>query len=136
MNVVRAYALQPAIRAVVTIASASARNGAEFPLYAASKGAVVTYTKHLALELARYGATANSLSPGGVLTASNAPVIDNPTLWAEALQESLLGKWATPQEVAQWAYFLAVINRSMTGEDVLVDNGEMLRSHFVWPTQE
>ena len=130
---VEQYAMQPDIKAVVTVASASAHNGAEFPLYSASKGGVLAYTKNVALRLARYGAVANSISPGGVLTQSNAPVLDNPTLRSQAISESLLGKWATPDEIAQWIYFLAVVNRSATGQDILVDNGEMLRSNFVWP---
>lgn len=134
-RVVERYAFHPAIRAVVNVASASARNGSEFALYAASKGGVVSYTKNVALRLAPYGATANTLSPGGVLTASNDPVLSDPLLRKEALAESLLGKWATPEEIAEWAYFLAAVNKSMTGEDVLVDNGEMVKSHFVWPKQ-
>ena len=67
------------------------------------------------------------------MTESNAPVLNDPTLRNEALNESLLKKWATPEEIAEWAFFLTVVNRSMTGEDVLVDNGEQLRSRFVWP---
>lgn len=130
------YAFTPAIRAVVNIASASARNGAEFPEYVASKAGVVAYTKNAALRLASYGATCNSLSPGGVYTRSNAPVLENEALRAAAIGESLLGKWAEPREIAEWAYFLAAVNKSMTGEDVLVDNGEMLKSNFVWPKRE
>ena len=127
------YAYQDAIRAVVNIASASAANGAEFPFYVASKGGVVSYTKNAALRLAPFGATANCLSPGGVLTASNDPVLKDDNLFREALSESLLGKWATVEEIADWTYFLAVNNRSMTGENIVVDNGEMMKSHFVWP---
>ena len=133
IRTVEKYAFTPAIRAVVNVASASATNGAEFPMYSASKGGVVTYTKNAALRLAPYGATCNSLSPGGVMTSSNAPVIQDPALFKEALAESLLGKWAEPQEIAEWVYFLAAVNRSMTGQDLLVDNGEMLKSNFVWP---
>ena len=133
IRVVEKYAFTPAIRAVVNIASASARTGSEFPIYSASKGGVVSYTKNVALRLAPYGATANSLSPGGVMTASNDPVIKDENLFSEALAESLLGKWATPAEIAEWTYFLAAVNRSMTGEDVLVDNGEAIKSNFVWP---
>ena len=127
------YAFTAAIRAVVNIASASARNGAEFPEYVASKAGVVAYTKNAALRLASYGATCNSLSPGGVYTSSNSPVLEDEALRAAAIGESLLGKWATPAEIAEWAYFLAVVNKSMTGEDVLVDNGEQLNSNFIWP---
>ena len=135
VNAAEAYALQPSIRSVLNVASASARNGSEFPLYAASKAAVVGYTKNLALRLAPFGATCNALSPGGVLTASNAPVIQNEALFREALGESLLGKWAAPEEIAEWAFFLTAVNKSMTGEDVLVDNGEILKSNFVWPNR-
>lgn len=133
IRTVEAYALQPAIESVVTVASASATSGSEFPCYSASKGGVVTYTKNLALRLAPYGATANSLSPGGVLTESNAPVTDNAALYRAVLEETLLGKWATPEEMAEWIYFLSVVNRSMTGQDVLVDNGEIVKSNFIWP---
>ena len=41
-----------------------------------------------------------------------------------------------PEEIAEWTYFLAVVNKSMTGEDVLVDNGEGVKSNFVWPVSE
>ena len=133
IRVVEKYAFTPAIRAVVNVASASARNGSEFACYAASKGGVVAYTKNAALRLAAYGATCNTLSPGGVLTSSNDPVTKDPALFGAAIKESLLGKWATPEEIAEWTYFLAAVNKSMTGEDVLVDNGEMLKSNFIWP---
>ena len=131
--VIEKYAFQPQIKSVVTIASASGINGAEFPMYSASKGGVIAYTKNLALRLAKFSATANALSPGGVITRSNSPILDDPALYREVLNETLLNKWATADEIADWVYFLAVINRSMTGENILVDNGEMLRSNFVWP---
>ena len=135
IRVVEKYAFNPHVKAVVNVASASARTGSEFPVYSASKGGVVTYTKNVALRLAPYGATCNSLSPGGVLTSSNDPVVKDEKLFKEALSESLLGKWAEPQEIAEWAYFLAAVNKSMTGEDLFVDNGEMLKSNFIWPKQ-
>ena len=48
------------------------------------------------------------------------------------LDETLLGKWCEAEEIAELAYFLTVVNRSMTGEDLLIDNGEMLKSNFIW----
>ena len=132
INTIETYCFQPSIKALVTVASASATNGSEFPLYSASKGGLVTYTKNAALRLAKFGAIANSVSPGGVMTASNAPVIGDPDLFKAALNESLLGKWAEAEEIAEWIYFVAVINRSMTGQDVVIDNGEMLKSNFIW----
>lgn len=57
--------------------------GAEFPEYCASKGGVLSYTKNVAMRVAQYGATCNSLDPGGVLTPLNECVMIDPELWAE-----------------------------------------------------
>lgn len=128
------YAFQKAVRSVLTVASASAHTGAEFPAYSASKGGLLAYTRNVAIRLAPYGATCNSISPGGVKTALNRPVMDNPVLWNRIMDLTPLKKWAEPGEIAQWCYFLTVVNRSCTGEDILIDNGEThLNSTFVWP---
>ena len=132
IRVTERYAFQNAVKSVLFIASASARTGAEFPEYAASKGGMVAYMKSVALRLAPYGATANSLSPGGVLTALNDHVIRDPALWERIMAETLLPKWATPEEIAEWAYFVTVVNRSMTAQDLLIDNGEDAKATFVW----
>ncbi len=132
MRVTEQYAFQEKIHSVLFIASASARSGAEFPAYAASKGGMVAYMKNTALRIAKYGATSNSLSPGGVLTPLNDHVIKDPVLWEKIMAQTLLPKWAEPEEIAAWAYFLTVINRSMTAQDLLIDNGEMAKSEFVW----
>lgn len=132
IRVTEAYAFQERIKSVLFIASASASTGAEFPEYAASKGGVVAYMKNVALRVAQYGATANSLSPGGVLTASNDHILKNPALWRQVMDETLLPKWASAEEIAEWAYFVAVVNRSMTAQDLLIDNGEAAKSNFIW----
>ena len=132
IRVTEKYAFRSGIRSVLFIASASARTGAEFPEYAASKGGMVAYMKNVASRLAEYGATANSLSPGGVLTELNAHIIDDAKLYSEVLAETLLGKWASVDEIADWAYFVTVVNRSMTAQDILIDNGEDAKFNFVW----
>ena len=132
IRVTEKYAFRPGIRSVLFIASSSARTGAEFPEYAASKGGMVAYMKNVASRLAEYGATANSLSPGGVLTELNAHLNDDAKLYSEVLAETLLGKWASVDEIADWAYFVTVVNRSMTAQDILIDNGEDAKFNFVW----
>ena len=122
----------PALRSVLFVASASARNGAEFPLYVASKAGLVGYMKNLALRLAPRGITVNSVSPGGVVTPANVHILESDELYAQVLAETLLGKWAEADEVADLVWYLTMVNRSITGEDILMDNGEMLRSNFVW----
>lgn len=132
MRVTEAYAFQEAIRSVVFMASASGRTGAEFPAYAASKGGMIAYMKNVALRLAPLGATSNALSPGGVLTELNAHIIDSDELMEQVLDETLLHRWAEVEEIAQWTYFVAVVNRSMTAQDILIDNGEAAKSNFIW----
>ena len=132
IRVTEKYAVQKDIKSVLFIASSSASTGSEFPEYAASKGGVVAYMKNTALRIADYGATANSLSPGGVVNELNDRVINNAEKWSAVLNETMLSKWASVEEIAEWAYFLTVINKSMTAQDILVDNGEAAKSNFIW----
>lgn len=132
IRITEAYAMQEAIKSVLFIASASALTGAEFPEYVASKGGMVSYMKSTALRVAAFGATANSLSPGGVLTDLNQHIIEDPALWQAVMNETLLPKWASAEEIAEWAYFVTVCNQSMTAQDILIDNGEAAKSNFIW----
>ena len=132
IHITERYGVQSSIRSILNIGSASAHTGAEFPAYCASKGGVLAYTKNVAQRVAQYGATCNSLDPGGVLTPLNACVMEDPVLWAQIMEETPLKRWATPEEMAQWAYFLTVVNRFCTGQSILVDGGEAINYHFVW----
>ena len=122
----------PVLRSILFIASASARNGAEFPYYVASKAGIVGYMKYLANTLGKRGITVNAISPGGVVTPMNAHILDNEALYRAVLEETLLHKWADADEIASLGFMLTVENRSITGEDILVDNGELLKSNFIW----
>ena len=126
------YGVQPKIKSVLNIGSASGHTGAEFPEYCASKGGVLAYTKNVAMRVAQSGATCNSLDPGGVLTPLNECVMNDPKLWSEIMDETPLKRWATPEEIADWAYFLTVINTFCTGQNILVDGGESINYNFVW----
>ena len=132
IKVTEKYAFQDKIKSVLYVASSSASTGSEFPEYAASKGGVVAYMKNVALRIAKYGATSNSISPGGVLTDLNEHIINSPDLWEKVMNEALLPKWASVEEIADWAYFVTVINKSMTAQDILIDNGEAAKSNFIW----
>lgn len=127
------YGIQKNIKSILNIGSASGHTGSEFPEYCASKGGVIAYTKNVAQRVAEYGATCNSLDPGGVLTPLNDCVINDPQLWKEIMDLTPLKRWATPEEIAQWAYFLTVVNTFCTGQSIVVDGGESINSHFVWP---
>lgn len=132
IRVTERYGVQPSIRSILNIGSASAHTGSEFPEYCASKGGVVSYTKNVALRVSEYGATCNSLDPGGVVTPLNECVMNNPEAWSQIMEQTPLKKWATAEEIAQWAYFLTVVNTFCTGQSIVVDGGESINSHFVW----
>lgn len=121
-----------ALKSVVLVGSASGHTGSEFPAYAASKGGLMAYTKNLAQRLAPQ-AVCNSVDPGGVLTELNAPVTEDPALWERIMDLTPLKRWATPEEIAEWIYFVGVTNRFMTGQNLLIDGGEAGNFDFVWP---
>ena len=132
MDVCEKYGYRPGIKSIVNICSTSAHTGAEFTKYTASKGGLLAYTKNLAQRVAQFGATCNSISPGGVITPINQHIINDAYLYDLCKEETLLHKWATANEIADWIYFLTVQNKSMTGQDIIVDNGEMLHYNFIW----
>jgi NAD(P)-dependent dehydrogenase (short-subunit alcohol dehydrogenase family) len=101
INCTEKYGIQPAIKSIVNVASASAHSGAEFPLYSASKGGVLAYTKNTAIRIAQFGAVCNSISPGGVITDINKHITNNPDLWKAVLNETMLNRWASSEEIAE-----------------------------------
>ena len=124
----------PVLRSVLFNASSSALSGQEFPVYAASKAGLLGYMKNLAIRLAPRQVTCNAICLGGVRTPLNEPVMRDPEAWSQIMEVTPMKKWTETEEVADWVEFLTVKNRSMSGESLLIDNGEYrLRSTFVWP---
>ena len=135
IGITEKYGIHPGIKAVLMIGSASGHNGSEFPEYVASKGGVLSYAKNVALRIAKYGATCNSLDFGGVLTELNKPVMEDEALWNEIMEQTPLKRWMTVEEAADWAYFMTVTNRFCTGQNILIDGLEAGNAHFVWPEE-
>ncbi len=136
INTVEKYGFNDSIKSILFNASASSRSGFEFPQYVASKAGIVGYMKHVASLLADRQVTVNSISLGGVLTESNKEVFDDEELWNQAMEATPMKKWMSEEEVADWVYFLTMVNKSMSGEDLLIDNGEYnLNNTFVWPSK-
>lgn len=132
INTTEKYGMQSKIKSIVNVASTSGHNGAEFGSYAASKGGVLAYTKHTAMEISKFGATCNSISPGGVDNTLNHHITSQPKLYKQVKNETLLHKWASNKEISDWIYFMAMVNKSMTGQDIIVDNGELSNFNFIW----
>ena len=132
ISITERYGVQESIKSILNIGSASAHTGSEFPEYCASKGGVLAYPKNVAMRVAKFGATCNSLDPGGVTTSLNECVMGDPVLWEKIMDETPLKRWATPEEIAEWAYFLTVTNTFCTGQSIIVDGGESINFNFVW----
>lgn len=136
INITEKYGIHDKIKSIVNIGSASAHTGAEFPEYSASKGGVLAYTKNVALRIAKYGATCNSLDFGGVITELNNCVIEDQDLWNQIMELTPLKRWATAREAAEWIYFMAVHNKFCSGQNILIDGLEAGNSKFIWKEEE
>jgi len=92
--------------------------------YSTSKSALLGMTRALALELAPEGVTVNGISPGPVATEMNRPLMENPELGAQLLNNVPLGRWCKVEEIGALAAFLCSEEGGfVTGTDILMDGG-------------
>lgn len=119
---------------IITLASVAAHIGqVAHANYCSTKAGVLGYTRALALDLAPYNVRVNSVSPG----ATDTPMLQSDVakqardrgvsyeeVKKEFEQEGVLGRWATPEEIATGILFLATKDSSyMTGSDLRMDGG-------------
>lgn len=123
---------------IITLASVAAHIGqVAHANYCSTKAGVLGYTRALALDLAPYNVRVNSVSPG----ATDTPMLQSDVakqakdrgvsyeeVKKEFESEGILGRWATPEEIANGILFLATEESSyITGADLRIDGG--------WTTQ-
>lgn len=112
--------------AIVNVSSDAGTNGNFFcTAYCASKGAVNTFTKALALELAPYGVRANCVCPGDIDTPLTRNQFADPEAGIkEAAALYPMGRIGRAEEVANAIYFLASGEATfITGSILAVDGG-------------
>ena len=111
--------------AIVNTASISGMGGDyRFAAYNAAKGAVINYTRALAIDHARDGIRVNALCPGLVDTPITAGVQQLPGLREDWESRIPLGRAAQPEEMANVVAFLASDAASyMTGSIIVADGG-------------
>jgi NAD(P)-dependent dehydrogenase (short-subunit alcohol dehydrogenase family) len=114
---------------IINMASlAAVKGGAGLTAYAASKGAIVAFTKALAPELAPLGIRVNCVCPGWIDTPFNRPAIDymgGPEEQERVVKQIVpMGRQGKPDEIAPIVVYLASDGSSyMTGQALVVDGG-------------
>jgi NAD(P)-dependent dehydrogenase (short-subunit alcohol dehydrogenase family) len=119
---------------IVNMASVSGHVGqTEHVVYGATKGAILSLTRALAWEVAKWNIRVNSISPGSVDTPMlRSDISLEATRTKRSFEEvkkvreaeQAFNRWADPMEIAEAVYFLASDAASfITGTDLLVDCG-------------
>lgn len=113
--------------AIILIASTSGQRGeAHYSHYSASKGAILSFTKSLAAELAPHGIRVNGVAPGWVMTDMSRSELEGPDA-AKALAAIPLGRAATAEEIAGPVAFLASeLSTYLYGEILCVNGGAVM----------
>ncbi len=115
--------------AIVNIGSTSALLGDTVPqdAYTASKGAVISLTRNLAVQFAPRGIRANCINPGFTDTPMQTVRTSDPAWVEDAVASIPLGRLGTPRDIVNAALFLASDEASyITGAELVVDGGNLI----------
>lgn len=113
----------------------SSNSGVQFDramiAYATTKHAVIAMTRQMAVDYARYNVRCNALCPGFVDTPFNAgfehQMGGRSALEHYVAQNIPMGRWGTPEEIAQGIVFLASDQSAfMTGHALVIDGAECI----------
>jgi 3-oxoacyl-[acyl-carrier protein] reductase len=124
-----ARAMKPRQRGTMVLLSSTAgqRGEANYSCYAASKGAIISFTKSICIELAPHNITVNCVAPGWVDTDMSAVPLSDKKQRQEILSKIPLGRVATPESVANTILFLVSdLAQDITGEIINVNGGQVL----------
>ena len=109
---------------VVVASTAGIEGAARNAAYGASKGAVMSMTRALAVELARYGVRANSIAPGWIATEMTERAQQNPVFAEKVIPRVPIRRWGQPEDFGGIAVYLASdASAYHTGETFIIDGG-------------
>ncbi|AOG00868.1 MULTISPECIES: SDR family NAD(P)-dependent oxidoreductase [Blastomonas] len=97
--------------------------------YAASKHAILGFTRSLAMELGPYGVTVNCVQPGCIVTGMTRGMLENGEAADYYRDKSALKRLGQPEDIADVIAFLASDDaRFITGQGIIADGGVMTHS--------
>ena len=113
---------------IINISSTAGQRGEAFHShYAASKGAMISYTKSLAVELGKYNITVNSVAPGWVDTEMCKEVFSDKNYKEKVRLDIPVQRIASADDIAGPVLFLASeLARHVNGEILNVNGGSVL----------
>lgn len=114
---------------IINIGSIVGNNGSKyFPIYSASKGGVISFTKSIASRYGENGIRCNVISPGVIQTPMSYVETPDFDIYIPDIQNKTpLRKLGLPNDIATVALFLASEESSfVTGQEIVVDGGYTL----------
>lgn len=123
----RAEAGDPGGRLVGTASLAAISGAARNEHYAATKGALISMIRALAVEYAKQGITANAILPGWIETAMTENLVQWQKFADAVLPRIPMRRWGQPDDFGGMAVYLASdASRYHTGDTMLIDGGYFL----------
>jgi len=130
------YAIPAMLRtgggSIISTGSDSAFQGTQGQsMYCGTKGAVLAFSRAVAMEYARSGIRVNTVSPGAGKTPMHAELINRaPDRWKEVEEAIPMGRSCYPEDLAKAALFFASDDsKYITGANLMVDGGWTVKGH-------
>jgi len=93
-------------------------------MYGMTKAAILSMTKTMAVELGGTGIRVNAIAPGLIKTRFSTILVETEAVLEKIIERTPLGRYASPEEIAGGALYLASDAASfLTGQTLVIDGG-------------
>ena len=114
-------------KSISFISSINAIKDFGLPAYSASKAGLLGITKTLSAELGIYDIRVNCILPGTVLTNKT---LTEPKKYEEYVKGSLLGRFASTEEIAEVVFCVSTKLTCITGQKIIADCGQSVKGNY------